>query len=200
MPPLAVDAEITPELDHSLTLLADAARRGDRNARDTLYTILNAKIRRFVRRYRGGSWATHQSWDEDDLAQEAFLVFADLVSGWSGEASFATYFLAYFPWRLRDAVRRLNGTRPYGEVAWPKSDILSDSTAATGAALALLEALASDLPAPNRAILLWHVRDGERFGTIATRLGISRRTVHRHWETTLRDLRRSLRSTSGSTT
>ncbi len=198
--PIAVDAQITPELDRTVSALARAARAGDLDARNALYSVLEGKIRRFVRRYRGGSWAGHRSWDDDDLAQEAFLVFVDLVTEWTGEGSFTPYFLAYFPWRLRDAVRRLNGARPFGQVAWPAHDLLSDGTAATGAAIALLESLAAGLPATSRAILLWHVRDGERFGAIATRLGISRRTVHRHWEATLEDLRRSLRATSGPVT
>lgn len=196
--PLKVEAEISPEVDGVLSSLARAARGGDPDARNALYTVLEAKIHRFVRRYRGGSWGLNRSWSGDDLGQEAFLVFADLITEWTGEASFAPYFLSHFPWRLRDAVRRLNGRSPYRGIALPVHDLLSDDTAASEAAIAILEALAAGLPETSRAILLWHVRDGERFNAIATRLGISRRTVHRHWEATLEDLRRSLRAASGS--
>ncbi len=197
LPPLTVDAEITPELDRSLSTLARAARAGDPRARNALYTAMEAKIHRFVRRYRASSWKAHRIWDNDDLAQEAFLIFTDLITSWSGEGSFPPYFFAHFPWRLRDAVRRFNGHSPYTGITWTPYDLLSDNTAATDAAVALLEALAAGLPATSRAILLWHVRDGERFSAIATRLGISRRTVHRYWEATLKDLRCSLRAASG---
>ena len=199
-PPLPADSAVTPQLDRSLVVLARAARAGDPAARNTLYALLSAKIDRFVRRYRRGSWDNDYSWDVEDLAQEAFLVFADLVDGWAGNDSFTPYFLAHFPWRLRDAVRRLNGTRQRDQIALAaQHDLVSDGTAATEAAVDLLEALTARLSPTSRAMLLWRLRDGERFGTIAGRLGLSRRTLHRHWDVTLDDLRRSLEASSGST-
>jgi hypothetical protein len=35
------------------------------------------------------------------------------------------------------------------------------------------------------------VRDGEGFGALALRLGLSRKTIYRHWKIILRDLRLS---------
>ncbi len=86
-----------------------AARAGDPDALATLYTALEPKITRFVRRYRG--WI-RTSWDVDDVAQEAYLALARLVEQWSGEGLFLPYFFATFRCRLADAVRRLDGPAP----------------------------------------------------------------------------------------
>jgi RNA polymerase sigma factor (sigma-70 family) len=48
---------------------------------------------------------------------------------------------------------------------------------------ALTRALAASLPATQRTILMRHASDGITLTTIARELGISRRTVTRHWRT-----------------
>ncbi|MDP9357352.1 MAG: hypothetical protein M3R02_19095 [Chloroflexota bacterium] len=79
VPVLAIDDDPTPATAHALMALAVAARVGDQDALAALYTALEPKISRFVRRYRGWSRA---SWDVDDVSQEAYLALcATVVQG-----------------------------------------------------------------------------------------------------------------------
>ena len=204
VPVLTEDPEGTPEVsrdvDRVLTAVARDASRGDRAARNALYFAFEPKIMRFVRRHARAGF--NPSIEPADIAQEAFLVFADLVADWPNDDSFASFFFRQFPRRLAAAVRRLRGderrfVRPNQKGTGVPSgstslEILSDSSAAAEEALARLEALAAGLPEPERSLLLWRIRDGERLGAIARRLGVSRGTVERAWKRLLADLRRSL--------
>jgi DNA-directed RNA polymerase specialized sigma24 family protein len=197
VPVLAADDEITPEIDRVLTTVARAASDGDIDARNALYTAFSQKIARFVRRYRtypsGIGWSA--AIDLDDVAQEAFLVFTDLVAEWQGDDSFCVYFLGQFPWGLRNAVRRLGtANRPaLNLVGTPDALWLADGSAVADEAVALLEIVAADLQAPDGDILLWRIRDGETLTVIARRLGTSPRTIVRAWDRIVMELRWSLR-------
>jgi len=196
VPLLAANGEITPDVDRVLTVVAHEAQSGDIAARNALYTACQPKIARFTRRYAFASGGTHRfpAFDFDDVAQEAFLVFADLIDDWPGGDSFCAYFLGHFPWQLRNALRRLaaaNRTSP--DCATSTSVyLLADGSAAASEAVALLRAIAVRLPEPDGAILLWRLLDGESYGAIARRLGTSRRTVARAWTRITADLRRSM--------
>src|SRR5262245_55520283 len=77
VPLMRADGEISPDVDRVLTMVAWEAQSGDVAARNALYTACEPKIARFVHRCRGlievhGGTA----FDLDDVAQEAFLVFA----------------------------------------------------------------------------------------------------------------------------
>ena len=74
---VAGDFELTPEVEAALDALARAARH-DPAARNELYAALELKIARFLAPYRGRTTAAGEF---EDLAQEAFLVFVDLVAG-----------------------------------------------------------------------------------------------------------------------
>ena len=201
VPLLAAGDELTPEREHFLTALAHAARAGDRAARDALYLALLAKIDRFVagcgRLAATGAGPQRDGipCDAEDLAQEAFPLFVDVVAAWPGDAPFGPYFLAHFPWRLRSVWRSLAASRRL-EIPIPPSwiTLLHDGTVAAEEARVRLEALAADLPPPDGVILLDHVRDGESLGRIARRLGLSRRTVTRRWQALVAELRRGLRT------
>jgi RNA polymerase sigma factor (sigma-70 family) len=99
-PPTALDFDLTPDLETMLNALARAGR-DDPAARNELYARLSGKIARFLAPWRGRQTALG---DFADLQQEAFLIFATMVEDWSGEGSFARYFFAFFPWRLRHAI------------------------------------------------------------------------------------------------
>ncbi|HEY7030815.1 MAG TPA: sigma-70 family RNA polymerase sigma factor [Thermomicrobiales bacterium] len=179
-----------------MTMVAWEARTGDPAARNALYAACEPKIARFVRRYRTATTGTDRcpAFDLEDLHQEAFLIFAGLIDDWPGGNSFCAYFLGHFPWALKNAVRRLaTANRPAADLdAARRFDLLADGSAAGAEAMALLEALAATLAPPDGQILLWKIRDGDSFGVIARRLGLSRRTAMRAWERIARDLRRSL--------
>jgi RNA polymerase sigma factor (sigma-70 family) len=196
VPVVSADGEITPDVDRVLTVVARDAHDGDVAARNALYVALEPKIARFVRRLagdldrRGGCPAV----DADDLGQEAFLVFARLVECWPAEGSFGAYFLGHFPWRLKNAGRRLEtANRTVLDLSdAPSQSLLADGSADGDEASALLEAMAASLPVPDGDILRWRVRDREGLATIGRRLGVGRQAVARAWTRVAAELRRSL--------
>jgi len=168
--------ELTPELDARLNTLA-LAGRDDPAARNALHALLAGKIARFLAPWRGRRIALG---DFDDLRQESFLVFADLVADWSGEGSFARYFLGFFPWRLRHAIEA-------HERRWPTARLLvvPDHT------LLAADPGAEDAPDPllpfwpltdeDRRFLLLRLR-GHTVAQAARLLGWPRRTGFRRWQ------------------
>lgn len=188
---LPVDGPVPVVLDQSLTALALLAQAGDVAARDTLYWAFAPSIQRLARRFSGPGWGAGPVWNLDDLTQEGYLLFLDLIESWPGGDSFVAYALARLPWRLRNAVRRLNGPRP-SRVPSAVIDHLTDESAAAAEAVILLEEVANAFPNPDGDILLWRIRDRETVHTIALRLGVDRRTVTRCWQRTLVTLRETL--------
>lgn len=176
------------EREAALTRLALAARAGDRAARDQLYAELEPNIRRMVAGCARLTWAADcprregRPWDREDVAQEAFLVFSDLIQAWSGVGPVTPYLFAYFPWRLRNAWRRLRPARPRGApILRAEPGLAADASATAAEATVLLEALASELPVVESAILLMHVRDGLSLAEIGRRFGVRPRQVRRRW-------------------
>ncbi|MCC6792766.1 MAG: hypothetical protein IT336_13830, partial [Thermomicrobiales bacterium] len=95
-----------------------------------------------------------------------------------------------FPWRLSDAVSRMMGGRRRSTA--PPSLHLADHSHDADQALALLEAVASDLPDRLGRILICRIRDGMTWPEIAVEVGVDRRTVLRDWRTLRLMLRASL--------
>ena len=167
--------ELTPELDARLNALA-LAGRSDPAARNALHALIAGKIARFLAPWRGRRIALGEF---ADLRQEAFLVFADLVADWSGEGSFARYFLGFFPWRLRHAVEA-------HERRWPAERLL----VVPDHALLAADPGAEDLTDP--LLPFWPLADADRRFLIlrlrgwsveeaARHLGWTRRTGFRRW-------------------
>jgi DNA-binding NarL/FixJ family response regulator len=65
---------------------------------------------------------------------------------------------------------------PLGDHDW-----LHDDSAASAEARALLNVVADQLPTVQGVVLRRHIGDGETLTAIATELGMSRRTITRHW-------------------
>lgn len=179
--------DVSAAIEGRLRPTALRARAGCPVARDALYLALHPKLERFIRRVRVPHLGEGRTgiWDRDDVEQEAWLVFAELVEQWSPERPFGRYILATFPWRLRDAIYRGIGRRgvptrmalvPIDDHAW-----LRDGSAAADEASVLLGVLAERLPALQAEILRRHVGDGETLTAIARDLGLGRRTVTRQW-------------------
>ena len=190
---------VTPEEDAALARAIRIARGGDAAARNAVWIAMEPKLARAVAREAGRTWAgpgarrNGRPWDADDLRQEAFLVFIDLLREWPGEGPVVPFLLTYFPWRLRDVRRRLEvGSRRECAALSPHAATLHDASAGAEEARVLLEELASQLEPLDAAILLGYVRDGERLGAIAQRLHRDRATIGRHWRALRRDLRRDL--------
>lgn len=107
LPIISASEDFTPGLERMLNAVAVRAQAGDWTARDALYQAFSVKLRRICRSVPvpPSDTETTGTWDEDDVCQEGWLVFAAIIERWNAEGSFARYLLAQFPWRLRDAVR-----------------------------------------------------------------------------------------------
>lgn len=179
--------DLSLALERRLRPTVERAHQGDLDARNALFIAFQPKLVRFIRRIHPPRMRPEQVgvWDRDDVAQEAWLVFDELIQHWTPDRPFGRYVLATFPWRLRDAVFRGVARRgvpprmtmvPIGDHDW-----LHDGSAASDEAQALLNALADRLPELQGIVLRRHVGDGETLTAIARDLGVSRRTITRQW-------------------
>jgi len=186
LPVLGTDDEMTSAFERRVQAIAKRAQDGDQAARDALYAAFEPKIRRFARNIRG------RLWERDDVVQEAYLVFVGVVDRWPPATPFGRYFLAHFPWRLRDAVYRGIGRGivpprfdavPYDAPGWQHT--VADQGAPDAESRALIEALASSFESPYGDILRLHILDGFTLTETAGLLGVSRRSVTRYWHAIL---------------
>ncbi|HUZ02253.1 MAG TPA: sigma-70 family RNA polymerase sigma factor [Thermomicrobiaceae bacterium] len=198
------DFDPTPDLDARLNTLALRART-DPAARNALYAALSFKIARFVRHYRYRVERLHAC-DLEDIAQEGFIVFCDLVQSWPGQESFLGYFFSRFPWRLARAIDQL-------ERGWPADrlqplpvpgDATPDMprmprilhTPPDPADLFLLSELGAGLDPRSRSVLELHIGYGLHLSEIARLLGIRQRAMYSLWDHLLAELRTTLEDTS----
>lgn len=194
--PLTTGA-LTAAEEQRLSALARQAHAGDRAARDELLRAVQPDLARMVAAVARLTWTADgprrdgRPWDAEDLAQEAFLIVADLIAAWSGEGSFPPYLFAYFPWRLRNAWRRLRPRRA-APVAPVDLALIADESHLALEAAALLASLAAALPEPDRLVLLAHVRDDVPLRAIAGALGVSEHQVRRRWRAIKQRLRDEL--------
>ncbi len=180
VPLLQPGQPITPAQDALLNVIAQRARLGDDAARDLLWRAFAARLEPAVvtigRRTRYVTWPRRNGrpWDLDDLRQEAWLVFVDLTMQWDGEGSFVPYITAYFPWRLRNAMRRIAPPRPL-----PDRPRAQEEPAI--ASLAMIDALEAALTPLDEEVLRLRLVENAGIGEIARRFGVNRRTVSRRW-------------------
>lgn len=198
LPVIGVNDEFLPAFERTLQPIAERAQAGDRDARDALFAAFQPKVMRFVRRIHlpFAPEGARGLWERDDVAQEAYLVFLGVIESWSPTIPFGRYFLANFPWRLRDAVYRgvaRRGTPPrtfavaFDAPGW--RDTVADPSAPAAETRALIEVLAASFEPPLDDILRLHILDGLTLTAIAGHLGISRRSVTRHWHSIVVRLR-----------
>ena len=197
LPLIGVNDEILPAFERTLQPIAVRAREGDWAARDALYTAFEPKLMRFVRRIRtpyAPSGAVGL-WGPDDVAQEAYLVFVGVIASWPLEIPFGRYVLANFPWRLRDTVYRGIGKRNvpprWFGVPIENEDSLADHSASGAEQRATIEVLAESLEPPLDQVLRLHILDNLTLTETSERLGVSRRSATRYWQTILLRLRAS---------
>lgn len=182
------DFDPTPDLDARLNALALRART-DPAARNALYAALSFKVARFVRRYRYRAERFHVC-DLEDVAQEGFVVFCDLVQSWPGRESFLGYFFSRFPWRLARAIDQI-------ERGWPADRLqpltvpgeVTPRTVSDPADLFLLSELGAGLDPRSRTVLELHIGYGLHLSEIARLLGIRQRAMYHLWEHLVAELR-----------
>ena len=188
LPVIGADDVILPAFDDTLGDLAICAQGGDQEARDALYAAFLPKLTRLMSPLRPpfAPPGAQGIWNRDDVAQEAYLVFVELIDAWSRDVSFTAYVLSRFPWRLKDVIHRGIGKSPvpprqYGVPMEHAEPIAGEEGNAEGAT-AVLDALLEILPEPLGAVLVAHVVHGKTKTEIAVELGVSRRTMVRYWQ------------------
>ena len=188
VPLLRPDEAITPMHEALLTMLAQRARQGDQAANQLLWRAFEARLEPAVSGCAPatlhGAWPQRdgQPWGQEDVRQEAFLVFSDLTAAWEGTESYVSYMTAHFAWRLRMAARRQGPQRqPALHAVTPDLPaVCRDLLAAEYRAL--LEAIAARLSPADAVVLDLCVREGRELGDIAHQLGVQMRTITRRWQ------------------
>lgn len=191
------DFEMTPDLDLLFSQFALFARR-DVVSRDHLLTMLSYKIARFCARYQRRNLAP---WSIDDVHQEAFLAFDDVLASWpplashDGPAGFGYYFLRVFPLRLAGRVRALFRPEAVAVAAADGPPDQPDPIEIEGTVLAnqIIAEICGQLNGLDQKIFLLSAREAQTVSRIAKLTGISRRTVRRHWPAIVSIARERLR-------
>ncbi|HUS17120.1 MAG TPA: hypothetical protein VM536_19145 [Chloroflexia bacterium] len=173
--------------------LALRAQAGDRAARDTLYLKARQWLLHLaepaIRTVRA---AAHPGLEPDDVRQELFLIYCDLLASWEpARGPFAGYVGVLLPHRLRHYVRRM---RWPDRVPFPVTADLDDDPnpaallrdprpdpAAVAAAAVDGAALLALLDPPARRLVRLYAIDGQPMPVVARRLDVSRRTAWRLW-------------------
>lgn len=191
---------VPDDVDAALSRLGCYAAAGDTAALNALYAAFAPRLAHAVRRAQLACrrYGSDPAIEPEDIAQQAYVVFADLVRMWEGDRELCRYVFAYFPWRLSDAVRAMTDRRERRSLEALPPVLLVDGTVQGQEAAVLLETLASELPPREAQILLLRIRDGCSWAEIARVTGIERRTIFRSWRRTLLRLRCSLTKTTGA--
>lgn len=185
---------VPDDVDAALSALGCRAAAGDTTALNALYAAFSPRITHAIRRAQHAcrTYGADPAIEPEDIAQQAFVVFADLVRNWDDDQALTRYVLAYFPWRLSDAVQAMSDRRERRPLDALPSALLVDGTVAASEAVTLLETIAAALPPREAQVLLLRIRDGCPWNEIARITGIERRTLFRCWKRTLLCLRASL--------
>ncbi|HEX9987615.1 MAG TPA: sigma-70 family RNA polymerase sigma factor [Chloroflexia bacterium] len=107
--------ETSKRLSESMEELAWAARGGDREARNSLFLTYRARINRMAlpaKRMAARIAPDDISIEPEDVEQQAFLVFCELLEHWEpSRAPFAVYLAKVMQWRLGHYVREATHSR-----------------------------------------------------------------------------------------
>jgi RNA polymerase sigma factor (sigma-70 family) len=191
-PALPRNGPIPPAIDHRLGLLAHRARH-ESETRNVLYAAFLPRLDYWVKQTRNVCFrdGADLAIEPEDVEQQAFIVFSDLIDSWDGNGSISSYLFAYFRWRLSDAVRRMSDPRRHIQLD-RTSRYLRDGSHLAGESLSLLEAIAADLPSRQGLVLLLRLRDGLPWSEIASQIERDIRTAQRDWNDALHSIRSSM--------
>lgn len=173
---------IPDDVDARLAALALRAQAGELAARNALFLaiwprcapVLNGIRRNYVWRELEG-----RAWTFDDLDQEAFIVFCEIVDRWGGlEPRFAGYFFTRFRWRMFDVLRSWTVSPRREQALIEDLPVAIDETDAVELRL-LIEALFANLDEGERQLLEWRLIEGRTDAEMAQALGVSVKTVRR---------------------
>lgn len=188
LPVIGADDVILPAFDEKLGTFAIRAQQDDREARDALYFAFLPKLTRLMAHVRppAAPPGAEGVWSRDDVEQEAYLVFLEIVEAWSGDVSFTSFLLSRFPWRLKDVFRRGIGRSAVPprrfEVSIDTVELVSEGLDSLADVGAVFESVLERLPEPLADVLIAHMVEGKTKSAIARELGVSRRTMVRYWQ------------------
>jgi RNA polymerase sigma factor (sigma-70 family) len=199
-------SEKTNELEAQL---AWAAKGGDREARNSLFLKYQARINRLAlpaKRMSARIAPDDMSIEPEDVEQQAFLVFCELLEQWEpGRAPFAVYLASVMQWRLGHYVReathsrrkRVSGSRRDGgnEAARPPVKSISEFMDARLEEVESREAWQERTKSVSKEGKHWlHLRFTEGLSTrqIAALSGCTKRTVNRGLRAAISEIRKSL--------
>lgn len=182
-PALDAYGPVPEDIDRALGVLARRVQHGDVAAQDALYSAFLPRLQHWiVDARRRLSWhGSDPALEPDDIAQEAFVVFADLVRKWHGRGSLSAYVIACFNWRLKDAVSAMSDRRQRTGLDMAPYALLADGSHAADEAMQLMDEIARGLNPRQATVLRLRVRDELPWQTIANQMGVNRRTVLRDW-------------------
>jgi RNA polymerase sigma factor (sigma-70 family) len=187
LPVIGPNDVILPTFDQSLGDFALRAQTGDREARDALYLAFRPKLSKMLTGVRApfAPAGAEGLWTREDIEQEGYLAFVELIEAWTGEVTFTAYVLSRFTYRVRDVIQRGIGrpSAPPRHVTVPIQVAagMPAFQAQTAEADAVMEGLLAMLKPPLDQVLARRVIDGASISQIAAELGVSRRTVSRYW-------------------
>ena len=189
LPVIGADDIILPSFDDTLGSFAIRAQQGDTDARDALFFAYLPKLERMMSHVRVPHAAPGETgvWDRDDVEQEAYLVFLDLLHAWSGDVSLTSWLLARFPWRLRNTVRGGIGRPTLPPRHWQISLETADLEPMELEELdpdddQLVHRLLDGMPPHLVEVLVAHAFHGTPKVQIARDIQVSRRTLVRYWQ------------------
>jgi RNA polymerase sigma factor (sigma-70 family) len=193
-PVLSLHERVPDVVDAQLARLAMQTQAGNIDARNALYLALRPRIAASIRKLRfSGNWerVEGRSWFFEDLEQEAFLIFCELIIQWKPEPPrFAGYFFSHLPWRLRDRLRSWSATTVRESAALPL-DVLTDDIAEAAVMREMLNAILAMIAPADALVLRLRFIDGMSDAAAARELGICTRTVRRRRVRALRAIRAS---------
>ena len=188
VPLLHPDQSITPRQEALMTMLAQRARQGDQATTQLLWRAFEACLEPALHsctRTTQQSTGPHrdgQPWVQEDVRQEAFLVFSDLTATWEGTESYVPYITAHFAWRLRMAARRLGPQRHTAAPADMPDLPAMHRELREAEYRTLVETVAAHLSPADAMVLDLRVREGHELADIARQLGVPQRTIVSRWQ------------------
>jgi RNA polymerase sigma factor (sigma-70 family) len=152
-------------------------------------------------RYRDQAGSLPASLERVDLAQESWLILAELAERWRPEGgSFAAYFRVSFPWALARYVEHASPSRRSRNVlvlGAESPDVQAEVDLRPGTdgrewdGELVWSELIEQLSEPERAVLRLHFADQKPFSAVAQALQLSRSAAYRLYRRALRNLQGS---------
>lgn len=181
-PVLDPRGRIPEAIDARLAELARRAQGGDVAARNGLFLALWPRCAPlFGSIRRSDRWRAREgrAWTFDDVEQEAFPIFCELVDAWrSDQPRFAGYFFTRFRWRVIDLLHRWS-VPMRAEVPFPDDLDLAAPLDQVDELRLLIDSLFASLSARDREVLAWRIIDGRTDAEIAVACGVALKTVRR---------------------